>query len=423
MRPVCRLLTGRPGLPTNKSYLATDIWSAVLLGVSIIIVNYNMSRFVGEAIKSGLEQDHPLVEIIVVDDGSTDDSSKIISSHADRARILLLEENIGQVSALCRAWPLARHPVVVFLDSDDLMLPHAAARLAATFAATTARVQFCLQTIDDAGRPLDHFSPKYPDHLDTKTIRSELLRTGSSPAAQGSGNAYAKWMLEKVEQDNGFEMPAEKRMAMDAAMEVNAAFYGEVLTLREPLGCYRIHASNVTGHLTVSHRRFVRTIDKFDLKLAYLQQRCQVWGIDFDPDAARQRALPVFECRLAAAKLDPQSAPDAGPLALFWPALRACATSTYSLRQSFSAAPGSPPWRCCPSRWRRPSLAGASSCSSGRSGSKPCFGAGAASVDSSMTNPVNEAGLRSVLSRNRRRAAGRAGRPSAAPPCRRARRC
>jgi hypothetical protein len=106
-----------------------------------------------------------------------------------------------------------------------------------------------------------------------------------------------------------------------------------VLTLREPLGCYRIHASNVTGHLTVSHRRFIRTIDKFDLKLAYLQQRCQVWGIDFDPNAARQRALPVFECRLAAAKLDPQSAPDAGPLALFWPALRACATSTYSLRQ------------------------------------------------------------------------------------------
>ena len=93
--------------------------------------------------------------------------------------------------------------------------------------------------------------------------------------------------LEKVERDNGFEMPAEKRMAMDAAMEVNAAFYGEVLTLREPLGCYRIHASNVTGHLTVSHRRFIRTIDKFDLKLAYLQQRCQVWGIDFDPDAAR----------------------------------------------------------------------------------------------------------------------------------------
>lgn len=83
----------------------------------------------------------------------------------------------------------------------------------------------------------------------------------------------------------------------------------------------------------MSHRRFIRTIDKFDLKLAYLQQRCQVWGIDFDPDAARQRALPVFECRLAAAKLDPQNAPDAGPLALFWPALRACATSTYSLRQ------------------------------------------------------------------------------------------
>lgn len=237
-----------------------------MLGVSIIIVNYNMARYVGAAIDSALAQTHPVLEVIAVDDGSTDDSSNVISSYADRVRIVLFEENRGQVAALCRAWPLARHPVIVFLDSDDLLLPHAAARLAATFAATMARVQFCLQTIDDAGRPLDHVAPKYPSHLDTKTIRSELLRTGSSPAAQGSGNAYAKWMLEKVERDNGFEMPAEKRMAMDAAMEVNAAFYGEVLTLREPLGCYRIHASNVTGHLTVSHRRFIRTIDKFDFE-------------------------------------------------------------------------------------------------------------------------------------------------------------
>lgn len=304
-----------------------------MLGVSIIVVNYNMARFVATAIESALVQTHPYVEVIVVDDGSQDDSRDIISCYADRVRILLLDMNVGQAAALARAWPLARHPVIVFLDADDALLPNAAERLASVFTPTTARAQFCLQTIDDAGVPLDHVSPKYPASLDTATIRSELLRTGASPAAQGSGNAYAKWMLERIADENGFATPAEKRMAMDAALEVNAAFLGEVVTLREPLGCYRIHDANVTGHLNVSPSRFIRTIDKFDLKLAYMEERCRAWGVDFDREAARDRALAVLECRLAAAKLDPASAPDARPLDLLWPAVRACATSKYTLRQ------------------------------------------------------------------------------------------
>ena len=304
-----------------------------MLGVSIIVVNYNMARFVATAIESALDQTHPHVEVIVVDDGSEDESRDIISSYAKRIRILFLDMNTGQAAALARAWPLARHPVIVFLDADDSLLPNAAETLAGVFTPTTARVQFCLQTIDDSGLPLDHVSPKFPASLDTATIRSELLRTGASPAAQGSGNAYAKWMLERIEEENGFATPARKRMAMDAALEVNAAFLGEVVTLREPLGCYRIHDANVTGHLNVSPSRFIRTIDKFDLKLAYMEERCRAWGVDFDPGAARDRALSVLECRLAAAKLEPASAPDEGALDVFWPAVRACATSKYTLRQ------------------------------------------------------------------------------------------
>jgi glycosyltransferase involved in cell wall biosynthesis len=99
-----------------------------LLGVSIIVLNYNYGRFLSAAIDSALNQDHPLCEVIVVDDGSTDDSRAVISRYGDRIRSVLGEANNGQVSALNRAWPLARHPILIFLDADDLLFPHAAAR-------------------------------------------------------------------------------------------------------------------------------------------------------------------------------------------------------------------------------------------------------------------------------------------------------
>lgn len=301
-------------------------------GVSVVIPSYNMAAYVGAAIDSALAQDHPFVEVIVVDDASSDGSREIISGYADRVRVLLLENNVGQSEALNAAWPLARYPIIVFLDADDLLLPHAAARLASVFAEKTAKVQFCLQTIDASGRPLDHVAPKYPADLDTETIRGELLRTGSSPAAQGSGNAYAKWMLERMVDDDAFSIPGGERLWMDAILEINAPFYGEVLTLQEPLASYRMHDANWSGHAEVSAAKFARMVEFFELKLAYLAERCAARAVRFDRDAARSSALWAVEYRVAAAKLDPGSAGDPSRH-LLWQALRACASSVYPLQQ------------------------------------------------------------------------------------------
>lgn len=60
--------------------------------VSIIINNYNYGRFLREAIDSALNQTYPHVEVIVVDDGSTDGSQEIITSYGDRV-IPVLKEN------------------------------------------------------------------------------------------------------------------------------------------------------------------------------------------------------------------------------------------------------------------------------------------------------------------------------------------
>ena len=91
-------------------------------GVSIVVVNYNNGRYLAAAIDSALAQDHPLCEVIVVDDCSTDDSRAIIAGYGDRLRPILQEVNRGQIAALNDAWPLARHSILIFLDSDDLLL-------------------------------------------------------------------------------------------------------------------------------------------------------------------------------------------------------------------------------------------------------------------------------------------------------------
>ena len=272
------------------------------LAVSIIVVNYNNDRFLAAAIDSALGQNHPVCEVIVVDDCSTDNSRAIIARYGDRVRAMLREQNGGQVVAQCSAWQLARYPILIFLDSDDLLFPHAAATIASIWTPVTVKAQFPLATIDKVGRQLGHIAPKYPPNLDTATIRAELLRTGGSPNSPGSGNAYSLSLLARIHADGGFDLKTPREYHMDALLECNAPFYGEVVTLHEALSCYRIHDSNIYAMNSVENARFAMKWRTSERKINYMARRCHYWGIPFDPVAARKRSVWHQECRLFAAK-------------------------------------------------------------------------------------------------------------------------
>jgi glycosyltransferase involved in cell wall biosynthesis len=273
------------------------------IGVSIIVVNYNNERFLAAAIDSALGQNHPLCETIVVDDFSADHSREIIACYGERIKAVLRESNGHQIAALNSAWPLARYPILIFLDSDDLLLCHAAATVAQFWTTETVKMQFPLLTIDGAGIQLGHMAPKFPPNLTTATIRTELLRTGGSPNSPASGNAYSRSLLDRLSTDGGFELESSREHWMDAVLECNAPFYGEVVTLHEPLGCYRIHGRNLYAFNTISGARFAAKSRTFELKVNYLARRCRSWGIPFDPAAALNGAIWLHECRLCAAKL------------------------------------------------------------------------------------------------------------------------
>src|SRR5439155_17035546 len=120
--------------------------------VSIIINNYNYGRFLKDAIGSALGQTYRECEVIVVDDGSIDTSREIMLSYGDQI-IPIFKENGGQASALNAGFAQSHGEIVIFLDSDDMLLPDIVRRVVGIFHANpdVAKVMYRTEVIDALG--------------------------------------------------------------------------------------------------------------------------------------------------------------------------------------------------------------------------------------------------------------------------------
>ncbi|RKS80737.1 glycosyltransferase involved in cell wall biosynthesis [Motilibacter peucedani] len=207
--------------------------------VSVLIDNYDYERFLGRAIDSALAQTHPDVEVVVVDDGSKDGSVEVARSYGDRVTVVT-KPNGGQGSAVNEGFLHCTGEVVVVLDADDELRPEAAAKAVTAMGEGVAKVHWRLEAVDEDGAPLGHLRPGAGTPLASGSVREEVLRSGyySSPAM--SGNAYPRWVLERL-----LPMPAESfRISADSYLIALAGLLGDVVAVDEPLTAYRIHGSN-----------------------------------------------------------------------------------------------------------------------------------------------------------------------------------
>jgi glycosyltransferase involved in cell wall biosynthesis len=207
--------------------------------VSVVINNYNYGRYLSQAIDSALAQEYPRVEVVVIDDGSTDSSRDIIRSYG-RGIVAVLKQNGGQASAFNVGVATARGSLIAFLDSDDRFLPHKIARCVETAARHPAAdlIYHRMQRIDAegaaSGRP-------FPRRLRRGRIDAHVRKGGGTWAyAPTSGQVYRRAFLERI-----VPVPEEAyRISADAYVAGLAGMLTEVVSVEEVLAHYRVHGQN-----------------------------------------------------------------------------------------------------------------------------------------------------------------------------------
>jgi glycosyltransferase involved in cell wall biosynthesis len=246
--------------------------------VSIIITSYNYGRFLRACIDSALAQTHLNREVLVIDDGSADDSPQIIRTYGDRIHPVL-KPNEGPASSWNLGFTLSRGQFVLFLDSDDVLLPTAIERALPLFdAPDVVRVQWPLYQIDADGRRTGGLIPG--DELHEGNLRDALLRNGpaSYASAPTSGNLWRRTFLEQV-----LPVPPQFKLMCDAYLMTMSPLHGAIRFLREPQALYRTHGKN-DYHGMSFLPRLERDIRSFEHRCQLLRDHCALHGLTPDEE-------------------------------------------------------------------------------------------------------------------------------------------
>jgi glycosyltransferase involved in cell wall biosynthesis len=270
--------------------------------VSIVINNYNYERFLGEAIDSALNQTYAHTEIIVIDDGSTDGSREIIKGYGDRITAIF-QENGKQGAALNNGFAASHGEIVLFLDSDDYLLPMAVEKIVAVWRPGVSKIHYRLQVVDTDGQPTGTFIPTTTVQLASGNVSQKLIQTSGYVSTCMSGNAYNRQCLSQV-----FPIPDEYKTTADDYLMISTPFYGELIAIEDPLAVYRIHTSNQWALSAVTGSRFRRFVEHDLQNFALLQQRAREFGHDVPADVER-RSFARLWSRLASLRLEPKEHP------------------------------------------------------------------------------------------------------------------
>jgi glycosyltransferase involved in cell wall biosynthesis len=233
--------------------------------VSVLINNHNYARYLETAIDSVLGQDYPEVELVVVDDGSTDNSRDVMATFGDRI-VPVLKSNGGQGSAFNAGVAASHGDILCFLDADDTFHAGKVSRIAEVFreeghAARPMMVHHLLALMDGEGKTLD-VQPHGRTHVSPLNLRAfaKRYRFIWNEAGPTSGLCINRRLAQLI-----FPIPEEGvRISADDFVIGGASLVGELHCLPEVWGGYRIHgANNWYGTVPRKSREFRQAFEAY----------------------------------------------------------------------------------------------------------------------------------------------------------------
>ena len=223
----------------------------------MVVTSYNYARYLRQTIDSLLLQTPPFDEVVVVDDGSTDNSLEVLAGYAGRLKVFSVA-NAGHLAACRLGVAQTVSDYIYTIDSDDYAAPGLVARVHAALADRPAKVQFQLRGVDAAGGSLRSVFPVYPAKYNAAAMRRDNSILGFYICPPTSANVYSREALTRLGVSR-----FEGRSGFDSAPNLAMPYLGEVVSLSEPLAFYRVHAGSDSGWCRPSFVQLTRELRLF----------------------------------------------------------------------------------------------------------------------------------------------------------------
>lgn len=216
-----------------------------MMKASVVIVNYNYARFLGQAIESALAQTYHDTEVIVIDDGSTDNSAEVIRCYGDQI-VPVFKTNGGQSSCYSHGLAVATGDLLLYLDADDYLHSHCLSEVIDYWKEGCVKAHFYLDVVDESGARMHAVVPSGRFGVGSDPLKMmRLFGAYCSPPA--SGNIYSRHFLSNI-----LPMQNERELWNGGADSVTifaAPYFGAIAAIPRILGSYRRHA-NASGGVT-----------------------------------------------------------------------------------------------------------------------------------------------------------------------------
>jgi len=222
--------------------------------VSVIIPNYNYAQYLRGAIESVLGQTYSNIEIIVVDDGSTDGSKELIGSFGNKITPVF-QRNEGVSAARNNAVNASSGEYLAFLDADDSWMPEKVEKQFNLFQTDSALglVHVGVIEVDENGSTLlERF-----EGLDGEISNDLLMLKREGILGGGSGLMVPRKVFDEV---GGFDLRLSTSADWDLFYQISSRY--QVGFVPELLLKYRIHGSNMHGNVAVMEHDMTTAFEK-----------------------------------------------------------------------------------------------------------------------------------------------------------------